>query len=100
MGYTAFQAPPGPRALTDEQLRQGWRDSYEALRQRPSVQMMTAIEERQAYLDEFERRNPSGLAAWLASDAQTTDIPLPYINGTRVGHATINWDELTREPGR
>ena len=48
---------------------------------------------RERYLDEFERRNRSGFATWLASGPLASASPLPYL----VGVPTINWDDLTRE---
>jgi hypothetical protein len=55
--------------------------------------MSTTVLERENYLDEFERRNRSGFAAWLASGPLASASPLPYL----VGVPTINWDDLTRE---
>jgi hypothetical protein len=97
MGYVGVQPPPDPRALTDEELCQRWRASCQYLRRRPSAaQLVREVEQRQSYLDEFERRYPSACAAWLTSGAGTLDYLTPYVFGGRVDHATINWDELTR----
>jgi hypothetical protein len=83
--------------LTDEQLCQAWRASYLALQQSLSTDHRIAtVAERQKYLDEFERRNPSGFVAWLASGARAPGNPLPYLVGTRYDNPSINWDELTR----
>ena len=79
--------------LTDEQLCQLWRASYVALLNSPSDRASTTVLERQSYLDEFERRNRSGFAVWLASGPLASANPLPYL----VGVPTINWDDLTRE---
>jgi len=79
--------------LTDEQLCQLWRASYVALLHSSSDRMSTTVLERENYLDEFERRNRSGFAAWLASGPLASASPLPYL----VGVPTINWDDLTRE---
>lgn len=88
------------RLCTDEQLCRDWRSSYFALQAESSSTGMTrAVEERQRYLDEFERRNRSGFAAWLASGARAPGDPLPYLTGGAVAHPTINWDELTRGQG-
>jgi hypothetical protein len=57
---------------------------------------IVVVAERQEYLDEFERRNPKGFVAWLASGARAPGNPLPYLMGTRYDSPTINWDELTR----
>jgi len=97
VGYVGVQAPPDPRSLSDEQLCQRWRASCLYLRRRPSTaQVMREVEQRQMYLDEFERRYPRGYAAWLTSGAGTLDYLTPYVIEGRVDHATINWDELTR----
>jgi len=37
------------------------------------------VEQRQLYLDEFERRNPTGLAEWLASGARAAGDPTRFI---------------------
>jgi hypothetical protein len=84
-------------ALTDEQLSGGWQTSSRALRRRTSpAQKVAVVEERQTYLEEFERRNPSGFAAWLTSGSGVSDDLMPYLGKAGVEHATINWDELTR----
>lgn len=96
--YVPIQPLSGPRLLTDEQLCQGWRASYPALQERSSaIEMMRAVEERRRFLDEFERRNASGLAAWLASGARAAGNPLPYLTEHHPPHPAINWDELIRE---
>ena len=51
------------------------------------------------YLDELERRNGSGFAAWLAAGPQAAEDPLPYLNGDRVDAPALDWDELTRGQG-
>jgi hypothetical protein len=95
--YAPFQPPSELDELTDEQLCQAWRASYMSLQQQPSANHKIAtVAERQKYLDEFERRNPHGFVAWLASGARAPGNPLPYLVGTRYDSPTINWDELTR----
>jgi hypothetical protein len=96
-----FVPPAELDRLTDEQLCQAWRASYTALQQQSSAnQKMATVAERQEYLDEFERRNPNGFVAWLASGARAPSNPLPYLVGTRYDSPTINWDELTRGQDR
>jgi hypothetical protein len=86
-----------PAGLTDEQLCQAWCASYRALRDGSSgIQMMDAVAVRQCFLDEFERRNSRGLAAWLASGARAAGNPLPYLTESPVNSPAIDWDELTR----
>lgn len=97
MGYAGIQPEPAPRELTDEELSQRWRASCLYLRRRPSTtQVIRSVEQRQIYLDEFERRYPRAFAAWLTSGAGTLDYLTPYAVRSRDDHARINWDELTR----
>jgi hypothetical protein len=92
----AQNASPSQRdlsTLTDKQLCQLWRASYLALLHPAESQMAEIVVQRQHYLDEFERRNRTGFAIWLASGPLASSSPLPYL----VGVPTINWDDLTRE---
>jgi hypothetical protein len=83
--------------LTDEELCRAWRASYTDLqRQTRPARVLALAMERQRYLDELEHRNASGFEDWLASGARPPGNPLPYIVGERLGHSTIDWDELTR----
>ena len=96
-----FMRPsPELRELTDEQLCKRWRASYRSSRRQQSsaVKLIEAVAERQMYLDELERRNPSGFAAWLASGLPTSD-PLPYLTGDHIDGPAVDWDELTRGHG-
>jgi hypothetical protein len=95
-----FRAPE-LRDLTDEQLCKRWRASYRASQRQQSsaVKLIAAVAERQMYLDELERRNSSGFAAWLAAGPQAAEDPLPYLNGDRVDSPAVDWDELTRGQG-
>jgi hypothetical protein len=54
------------------------------------------VEQRQIYLDEFERRYPGSFTAWLTSGAGTLDYLTPYAMRGRAHDARISWDELTR----
>lgn len=92
---------PELRHLTDEQLCKLWRASYQAS-QRLNVSASTpiaAVVERQMYLDELERRNAGGFAAWLAAGPEAAENPLPYVSGNRVDVSAVDWDELTRGQG-
>ena len=51
------------------------------------------------YLDELERRNASGFAAWLASGPQAAGDPLPYLTADHIDVQAVDWDELTRGHG-
>lgn len=98
--FAQFRAPE-LRDLTDEQLCKRWRASYRAAQRQQSsaVKLIAAVAERQMYLDELERRNGSGFAAWLAAGPQAAEDPLPYLNGDRVDAPALDWDELTRGQG-
>jgi hypothetical protein len=62
--------------LTDEQLCKRWRTSYRTSQRRSSaVTLIAAVAERRMYLDELERRNTSGFAAWLAAGPQAAEDP-------------------------
>jgi hypothetical protein len=64
--------------LTNLQLCRARRASHGALKSPSSVTLlMTTVTQRQQYLDELERRNASGFAAWLSSDVQSLGNPLP-----------------------
>jgi hypothetical protein len=81
--------------FTDEQLCQAWRASHPALQRCSSVQeTMRAVEERQTYLDELARRHPDGVTAWLATQPDSGDDPMPHLADLPTGHARIDWDEL------
>jgi hypothetical protein len=96
-GYVGVPPEPDPRELTDEELCQRWRASCLYLRRRPSAaHVMRAVEQRQIYLDEFERRYPGSFTAWLTSGAGTLDYLTPYAMRGRAHDARISWDELTR----
>jgi hypothetical protein len=97
-GYVVVLTPPAaPCAFTDEQLSRVWQASSRTLRRRTSpAQKVAVVEERQSYLEEFERRNPSGFEAWLASGPGASADLMPYLSKDGPGHAPINWDELTR----
>jgi hypothetical protein len=78
LGYAAMW--PGPRALTDEQLRTGWRATSATLRQEISTaRRLATVDEREWYLDELERRNPSGFEAWLRSGSQDPEDLMPHL---------------------
>ncbi len=90
---------PGLRDLTDEQLCKRWRASCKTSQRRQSpAQLIADVAERQMYLDELERRNAKGFAAWLAAGPLRED-PLPYLTGDAAPLPTVDWDELTRGTG-
>lgn len=88
-----------PCFLTDEQLCAAWRASTDALRDGPPEQRRSVAARRQRYLDEFERRNPEGLRAWLASCDTASVDPHAFLVADRSDAPPVDWDELTRGQG-
>lgn len=67
-------------SLDDAALCRAWRRSYSALHHAESMPaILQVVATRQCYLDELERRNPTGLAAWLASGPRAASDPSRYI---------------------
>lgn len=98
--YVTFQPSSGAQAFTDAELCQSWRDSHTVFSHQASpAQMAATAAERQTCLDELERRNPNGFAAWLALGAWASGNPLPYLTPGWADQPAINWDELTRGQG-
>jgi hypothetical protein len=95
--YIPALPPTDLGMLTDEQLCRSWRSSFFALQERASsTSMLEDVAERQRYLDEFDRRNPRGFAAWMASGARAPGNPLPYLTRDPTDPPVVNWDALTR----
>lgn len=98
-GWTPPQPGPELHRLRTEELCQAWCASYLVLLERSSgtepTAMLATVEERQRYLDEFERRNAAGLAAWLASGARVASNPLPYLVANRTDCPVLIWKDLT-----
>jgi hypothetical protein len=94
--FVPFELTFDLRLLTDDQLGNAWRNSETAVSSPSSPRaLLRAVEERGRYLDEFERRQPSLLRAWLATDPGAPDSPLPYAATSSLEPSTIDWDELT-----
>ncbi|MEU4607337.1 hypothetical protein AB0F43_30500 [Kribbella sp. NPDC023972] len=91
-----------PADLSDDALSLAWRASFPALQRATSpAQRLRIVTERQEYLDELERRNPRGLAAWLASGARAAGDPKPYVQGdSGAGRSPIDWDGLIHGTGK
>ena len=67
-------------ALTTAELCRRWQDSYEALRDATTAPArLRIVEARQHYLDELERRDPSGLNAWLGGNATAAGDPSQFL---------------------
>lgn len=69
-------------ALTTAELCRRWQDSYEALRDATTAPArLRIVEARQHYLDELERRDPSGLKAWLGGNATAAGDRSQFVAG-------------------
>ncbi len=80
--------PMAPESLDDDALCWAWRRSYVVLQHtRTSATRLHVVQVRQAYLDELERRNAMGLAAWLASGARAAGNPSRFIHHHHSNHA-------------
>jgi hypothetical protein len=99
---SVLEPTPEVRSLSDTGLCEGWRASFSALHEASShSQRIRIVQVRQAYLDEFERRNPNGLTAWLGSGARAAGNPSRYLTGTGgLCRGPIDWDELIRGQDR
>jgi hypothetical protein len=82
--------------LSDHALCLAWRASFSALEKAESpAERSRIIETRRSFLDELERRNPPGVAAWLASGARAAGDPSRFVLGAGgAGGTTIDWDGL------
>ncbi|MFG1912541.1 hypothetical protein [Kribbella sp. NPDC048928] len=91
------EPPAALSSLSDDALCLAWRTSFSALqRAQSAAQRLTVIEERRAYLDEIERRNAHGLAAWLASGPRAAGNPSRFVHDDGA-HASIDWNELLHD---
>lgn len=71
---------PDPVDLDDTELCLAWRQSFVRLEDCASGPAhLDVVRRREAYLDELQRRNPEGFAAWLASGARAAGNPLPFL---------------------
>jgi hypothetical protein len=98
-GLVPVRPPDDACLLTDEELCAAWVASTDALRDRSPQRRRDVVAQRQRYLDEFERRNPTGLRAWLAAGDTTSVDPRTFLAEGRSDAPWVDWDELTRGPG-
>jgi hypothetical protein len=85
------------RMLPQADLRQRWYDSCRELSRAGSPSRLEAAAlDRADILDELERRDPAGFAAWLSSSASLRADGLPQDTGACAGADTVDWDALTR----
>lgn len=76
-------ATPDLASLDDPALCMAWRASFIALQQPLHFEIrVRVVKRRQEYLEELERRNPTGFAAWMASGARAAGDPSRYILST------------------
>ena len=69
-------------ALDDAELCLAWRRSFVLLNEAASPQeKLVVVTLRERYLEELQRRNPSGVSRWLESGARASGNPLPYLDG-------------------
>lgn len=72
--------PSAVQRLTDADLCRAWRVSFGALSEAGTAAARARVVElRQAYLDEIDRRHPTGLATWLSSGARAAGNPSKYL---------------------
>lgn len=77
-----FLVPGNPAGLTNRQLCVAWQMTHTMLaRAAQGVQRDELVALRTRYLDELERRDPSGFRRWLESGTQFGDDPGRFIEG-------------------
>ena len=91
---------PDPVDLDDSELCLAWRQSFVRLEGCTSGPThLDVVRRREEYLDELQRRNPDGFAAWLASGARAAGNPLPFL-GTPTSALPPGDDPPRAEPER
>jgi hypothetical protein len=98
-GVVPLRPPDDACLLTDEELCSAWDASTDALHEASPQGRRDVVAQRQRYLDEFERRSPTGLKAWLAAGDTTAIDPRTFLVGRCSDAPSVDWDELTRESG-
>lgn len=97
------EEPPLPRdlgSLDDAALCLAWRRSFPLLEAARTVPDRTRlVAQRQLYLDEMQRRCPSGVAAWLASGARASSNPLRFLREGATGPAPPRPEPRSRPEG-
>jgi hypothetical protein len=77
----AVSPPPALGTVDDVTLCDIWCQSYLSLCSAASEDESTIIaSEREGYLDEMFRRNPSGMAAWFAAGARPGASPMSFLS--------------------
>ncbi|HVH95257.1 MAG TPA: hypothetical protein VM688_10095 [Nocardioidaceae bacterium] len=76
-GSVALAGEADLSSVTDEVLSQAWRRSLLSLTSAQSASArLRAVQEREVYLNEFSRRYPTAIEAWLITDARVSGDPL------------------------
>ena len=66
--------------LDDSSLCLAWRHTFVALQaSRSATHRLFVVRQREAILDELQRRCPAGFDAWLAAGARAPSNPLPFV---------------------
>jgi hypothetical protein len=100
LGFVPAALVPDLRRLTTFELCRLWNATDPATSAGTADELASYASDRRRLLDEFERRCPTGVAAWLASSDTTSFDPRAYLATSPVRRGTIDWDALTRGQGR
>lgn len=85
--------PPELCTISDEELCQRWRASCTRLATHPDAADWAGIaEERRSLLEEAERRNPAGLAAWITSPHPSPAALHYHLTQTHACNVRVDWD--------
>lgn len=83
-GPASTVAPVRPGSMTGPELCRAWRTSSTVLQRLNGgadvARQAELVESRQHYLDEMERRDPSGFLRWLEADARPGSDPSKYVD--------------------
>ena len=72
--------PTDVSQLDDSALCLQWRSTFVALQaSRSAAHRLRVVRQREAILDELQRRCPEGFDAWLAAGARAPSNPLPFV---------------------
>lgn len=77
---SAFDVAADLSGETDQALSQAWQRSVLALTTAQSATArLRVVQQREAYLNEFSRRYPTAIEAWLITDARVSGNPLSLV---------------------
>lgn len=96
--FVSFEPTPDLCLLTDAQLAHAWRCSGRAVASPADKRdLIRAVDQRQRYLQEIERRQPGLLGAWLACQVESPGLARSERMASHAEPQSIPWDDLTRE---